>query len=84
MVVGHGEVEKATLEADTGRNRVDRPHRVNGFKYQILEVERCLREKLVESPVVSWSCSVWIGEPTNTIRAEIGVRYPADDEVHYR
>jgi predicted dehydrogenase len=54
-----------------------------GLGNEAAEVMRCLREGLLESPLVPHRQSLSIMGQMDTIRAQIGVRYPADDvRVH--
>ena len=73
--------ERAFLESPSDSEEVHRPHRVNGFEYQILEAARCLRAGVTESPVVGWAWSLRMAGLMDAIRAQIGVHYPADAEV---
>ena len=73
--------DRAFLESQCEDEEIHRPHQVNGFEYQILEVARCLQAGLTESPVVEWSWSLRMAGLMETIRAQIGVHYPADAEV---
>ena len=73
--------ERAFLESPSDSEEAHRPHRVNGFEYQILEAARCLRAGLTESPVVEWAWSLRMAGLMDAIRAQIGVHYPADAEV---
>ena len=45
---------------------------------QIQEVERCLRQGLLESPLVPHADTIAILELTDQARAELGVRYPSE------
>jgi hypothetical protein len=45
---------------------------------QIQEVERCLREGLLESPVAPHADTIAILELMDQARAELGVRYPQE------
>ena len=45
---------------------------------QIQEVERCLRQGLLQSPVVPHADTVAILELTDQARAQLGVRYPSE------
>ena len=51
-------------------------HRGHGLHFEAAEVGRCLREGLLESPVVPLDESVLIMETLDEIRAQIGLRYP--------
>jgi predicted dehydrogenase len=52
----------------------------NGYGYEVLEVERCLRAGELESPLVPLDETVAILEVLDEARRQLGVRYPADDE----
>ena len=45
---------------------------------QIEEVERCLREGLLESPLAPQADTIAILELIDQARADLGVRYPAE------
>jgi predicted dehydrogenase len=51
-------------------------HRGNGLHHEAAEVGRCLREGLLESPVMPLDESVAIMETLDEIRRQIGLRYP--------
>lgn len=57
--------------------------RVNGeetaYGPQIQEVERCLRQGLLQSPLVPHADTIAILEVIDQARAELGVRYPGED-----
>jgi predicted dehydrogenase len=52
----------------------------NGYRRQIAEVERCLRDGLLESPLVPLEETVAIMEVLDDARRQLGVHYPADSE----
>jgi len=51
-----------------------------GYQPEVLEVERCLRAGETESPLVPLDETVAILEILDEARAQLGVRYPADQE----
>lgn len=51
---------------------------INGFEYQIREVTRCLDEGLIESPSMSHAFSQMMCRTMDTIRHQIGVKYPTE------
>ena len=53
-----------------------RPHSVNGYEYEILEVNRCLREGLLESPLMRWQDSRDVMHIMDSVRAQIGLKFP--------
>jgi predicted dehydrogenase len=50
----------------------------NGYQYEAIEVGRCLREGLLESPVMPLDESLSIMETMDTLRAQWGVKYPME------
>ena len=50
----------------------------HGYTYQAREVMRCLREGLTESPLMPWQATLEVMRTLDTIRAQIGVRYPSE------
>ncbi len=48
------------------------------FKYQVEEVNRCLRDGLGESPVMPVDESIRIAETMDALREEWGLRYPGE------
>jgi predicted dehydrogenase len=55
---------------------VERPFRVNGFEYEIEEAQRCIRAGLIESPRMTHDDTLATLSWMDTIRRQIGVRYP--------
>jgi predicted dehydrogenase len=49
-----------------------------GMQYQALEVERCIRAGLTESPIMSLDETVSIMETMDGIREQTGVKYPGE------
>jgi len=70
--------EEATLIIDDQSETVTIPHRVNGYEYEIEEVNRCLNEGLVESPRMSWNDSLMVMQIMDEIRAQIDLPYPME------
>lgn len=56
----------------------------NGYQYEAIEVGRCLREGLLESPVMTLDESISIMETMDTLRAQWGVRYPMEHDTAQR
>jgi predicted dehydrogenase len=50
----------------------------NGYQYEAIEVGRCLREGLLESPVMPLDESLTIMATMDTLRQQWGVRYPME------
>ncbi|WP_131105213.1 Gfo/Idh/MocA family protein [Ornithinimicrobium sufpigmenti] len=55
-----------------------------GFVHQVEEVHRCLREGLLESPLVPHADTVAIMTILESARRELGVRYPQEPEPLHR
>ena len=69
-----------TVWTDDGRTEVIPGDPSNdGFGAEVAEVERCLYAGLNESPDVGLEDTVAIMELLDDTRAQLGVRYPADD-----
>ncbi|WP_162802740.1 Gfo/Idh/MocA family protein [Ornithinimicrobium avium] len=79
----HGPVNDP--ESFTVHRAGDGPEQVTGerrgFVHQVQEVHRCLREGLVESPLVPHEASVAVMTVLESVRHELGVRYPQEEEL---
>jgi predicted dehydrogenase len=62
---------------DDTPERVERPYDGNGMRFEAMEVARCVREGLRESPVMPLHETVSIMETLDEIRRQIGLVYPA-------
>ena len=67
---------KASLVANDQELIVSRPLRAGGFEYQTEEAMRCIRAGLLESPGMSHADTLANMELMDSIRAEIGLKYP--------
>lgn len=54
------------------------PHTGNGYAHQVLEVHRCLRAGLTESPVMPLAESLALMGWLDAMRAQVGLRYPGE------
>ena len=54
---------------------------VNGYEYQVIECRRCIREGLLESPMMSHAETIGIMKQMDALRKEWGVVYPYDEEL---
>ena len=71
--------EELTVELDDGNRRTQRVPRIgNGYAHEIIEVNRCLREGLTESPVMPLDETVALMGVLDEMRRQIGVAYDAD------
>ena len=69
----------ATLNVDGEEPVTVEPARVeNGFKYEIEEAGRCLRDGLLESPILPLDETLTILGTLDTVRTEIGLKYPME------
>jgi predicted dehydrogenase len=50
----------------------------NGYNYEVLEVEKCVREGKFESKVMSWDESLVLMETMDKVRAQWNFKYPAE------
>ncbi len=64
------------LKGDT--RRISVPYLGNGYPHQALEVMRCLREGLAESPIMPLDESVAIAETMDELRRQWGLRFPGE------
>ena len=57
---------------------IDTPHLANGYEYEAIEVGRCLRAGLSESPIISLDESLALMQILDQLRGQFGLRYPMD------
>jgi len=50
----------------------------NGYEYEAMHVNECLRKNLIESPILTHQKTLLMMEVLDVIRAKAGIRYPAD------
>ncbi len=58
--------------------RVSVPYEGLGYMHEIRETARCLRAGLLQSPLVPWSHSLEVMRTLDTVREQIGVKYPSE------
>jgi predicted dehydrogenase len=63
---------------DGSRREVHVPRIGNGYVHEMMEVQRCLRAGLLESPVMPLNETLALMSVMDDIRAQAGVRYAAD------
>ena len=73
--------DSATLYQDDFRtphevDKYQRPHAINGYEYEIEEVQRCLTLGVLESTSLPWSESLSVMQTMDQIRSEIELKYP--------
>lgn len=66
------------LQRGRERTEIACPVEGQGLKYQAVEVHRCIREGLLESPVMPHADTLALARTMDAIRAEIGLRYPGE------
>lgn len=71
--------ERFTIELNDGSEREFHFQRIgNGYAHEAMEVGRCLREGLLESPAMPLGESVELMGVLDELRRQIGVRYSVD------
>jgi hypothetical protein len=50
----------------------------NGYNYEVMELERCVREGKIESEIMSWDESLMLMETMDKVRAQWNFRYPGE------
>lgn len=69
--------ETATLNLRNGESKtMTLPHKVNGYEWEIIECQRCLRSGIIESPEMPWDTSLRLMTLMDTVRNQIGLKYP--------
>ncbi len=72
----HG--RKIVLSRNGKSEEIEPPFVGNGYNYEAIEVGRCLREGLTESPVMTLDESIAIMDTLDALRAQWGLRYPGE------
>lgn len=52
------------------------PHQPNGYEGEILEVQRCLEQGELQSPLLPWSSSLSVMNVMDEVRDQLGLIYP--------
>ncbi len=72
--------ESVTVDLLDGTTRTTpTPYLGNGYVHEAIEAGRCLREGRIEHPALTHGETLALMGVLDTIRAQIGLRYPADD-----
>jgi hypothetical protein len=61
-----------------GQQRHDCGFEGEGLRFQAVEVHRCLREGLTESPIMPLDETLALAGTLDAIRAQIGLVYPGE------
>jgi predicted dehydrogenase len=67
-----------TVTAGGVPERIEAGYDGEGLRFQVPEVHRCIRDGLVESPVVPHAETLGLARTMDQIRAQVGVRYPGE------
>ncbi|MBX2848650.1 MAG: Gfo/Idh/MocA family oxidoreductase, partial [Acidiferrobacterales bacterium] len=70
--------EEATLFVDDEAEKVRLPHRINGYEYEIEEVNRCISLRQKESETMPISESKNVMTIMDQARAQFGLTYPCE------
>ena len=73
--------QEAVLRTAQCEVRERRPFLASGYEYEAMEVARCVRGELRESPAVPLEESLMLTGFMTQLRAEWGVRYPFDPDA---
>ena len=73
--------DQVTVRTEQGERTVSTPYLGNGYVHEAIEAGRCLRQALLESPGMTLDQSLALMGNLDEIRAQIGLRYRADDEA---
>jgi hypothetical protein len=64
----------------TGRAHVQTfPFAGNGYQFEILEVNQCLRKQLIESAIMPLNGSLGVMRTMDALRSEWGLTYPQEE-----
>ncbi|NHZ83510.1 gfo/Idh/MocA family oxidoreductase [Massilia sp. CCM 8695] len=70
--------QSVTVTTADGARTIDTPYLGNGYVHEAMEVGRCLKEGLLESPGMPLDETLHLMGVLDTIRGQIGLRYPSD------
>ncbi len=70
--------DSITVQRGSERREVSAPIVGQGLKYQAVEVQRCVAEGLLESPVMPHADTLSLARTMDAIRADIGMKYPGE------
>ena len=51
-----------------------------GYQYEIAHVNQCMREGMIESPVLKWEDTMAVLKQCDSLRADWGIVYPQERE----
>ncbi|MCC2954723.1 Gfo/Idh/MocA family oxidoreductase [Massilia sp. IC2-477] len=71
--------ERITVDLQDGSSRtIPTPYLGNGYTHEAIEAGRCLREGLIEHPLMTHADTLTLMTLLDQIRSQIGLRYPSD------
>jgi predicted dehydrogenase len=70
--------DSLTVTSPAGVERRETPIEGEGLRYQVADVHHCLRSGAVESQIVPHAETLNLASTMDSIRAQIGVRYPGE------
>ena len=71
--------DRITVDLQDGSSRtIPTPYLGNGYTHEAIEAGRCLREGVIEHPLMTHEDTLALMALLDRIRAQIGLRYPAD------
>ncbi|CAN7162925.1 Gfo/Idh/MocA family protein [Massilia sp. LjRoot122] len=71
--------DRITVELQDGSSRtIPTPYLGNGYTHEAIEAGRCLREGLIEHPLMTHEDTLSVMTVLDRIRGQIGLRYPSD------
>jgi predicted dehydrogenase len=73
-----GKTTHALLTAGERTETIEAPHKANGYEYEAMEVGRCLRAGLKQSPIVTLDESLALMGVLDQVRGQFGLTYPID------
>lgn len=69
-----------TLALDDGTSQtIETPFIGNGYVHEVIEAQRCWREGLVESPMMTHDETLALMGVMDEVRRQIGLNYDADE-----
>lgn len=71
--------DRITVDLQDGSSRtIPTPYLGNGYTHEAIEAGRCLRQGLIEHPLMTHEDTLALMALLDRIRAQIGLRYPSD------
>ncbi|HRK20486.1 MAG TPA: Gfo/Idh/MocA family oxidoreductase [Fimbriimonadaceae bacterium] len=69
---------RMTITVGDTEEIVDLPYEGNGYQFEAMEVESCMSQGLLESPVMPHDETISIMETMDSLRSQWGLRYPSE------